>query len=165
MSWARALMLVRLVLGASLLRQGALGLLDLERQKEVLLTHTGWQALPLVGALRPFELGLATSTLEFALGIFLLGGLLTRLAALGATLLSLYSVLVFASLGPIATLAHAVLLAASALVLVKGGGAGTMDRLLGAMQRRSLEREAEREAAREAGRTVQDGGPERAASA
>jgi hypothetical protein len=43
---------------------------------------------------------------------------------------------------------------ASLVFLLKGGGAGTMDSLLGGMQRRSIEREAERDAIREAERAA-----------
>jgi uncharacterized membrane protein YphA (DoxX/SURF4 family) len=152
MSRARVLMIVRLALGVLLLRQGAIGLSDLPHLISVVEAHTAWQSWPILGSLRPVSLALWIGAGEFAVGMFLIGGLLTRVAALGATLLAALSLAAFADLGLVAGLAHAVLLAASLAVLILGGGAGTLDRVLGSMQRRSIEREAEREALRQAER-------------
>jgi hypothetical protein len=80
--------------------------------------------------------------------------------ALGAALLALFGLLTLWDLGTIPNLAHGAIFAASLLILLKGGGAGTMDKLLGAMQRRSIEREA----AREAERLTQASAPESASS-
>jgi uncharacterized membrane protein YphA (DoxX/SURF4 family) len=87
---------------------------------------------------------------EFTVGVFLIGGLLTRVMALASALLAMFALATLGDLGPAPNLAHAALLVASLAVLARGGGAGTMDSELGRMQRRSLEREAEREAARRA---------------
>lgn len=143
----RFLLLVRLVLGVLLVRQGASGLSDLVHVAQVMQAHSAWQHWPLLGSLRPMELAIWIATLEFAVGIFLLGGLLTRLSALVTALLAVFSLATLADLGLAANLAHAALLLAALLIVIKGGGAGTMDALLGQMQRRSLEREAARKAA------------------
>jgi uncharacterized membrane protein YphA (DoxX/SURF4 family) len=146
----RLLMLCRVVLGVLLIRQGAIGLSDLVRLAGRLDELNAWQAWPLVGSLRPMELAIWLGASQFAIGIFLVGGLLTRFMAFGAALLALFSVLAFWGLGLGANLAHGALLAAALLIAFKGGGAGTMDKLLGRMQKLTIEREAAREAERRA---------------
>ena len=150
MSGRRVLTAVRLVLGALLVRQGALGLSDLPHLAQRMQLHNAWQTWPVVGALRPVEVALWIGAGQFTVGIFLLGGLLTRVMALASALLAAFAVATLSDLGPVPTLAHAALLLASLTLAFRGGGAGTMDAELGRMQRRSLQREAEREAARRA---------------
>jgi uncharacterized membrane protein YphA (DoxX/SURF4 family) len=137
-----------LLLGALLFRQGVIGMSDLPHLASVLETHTAWQAWLIIGGLRPIALALWIAGLEFAIGVFLFGGLLTRFMALGTALLALFSLLTLSSLGLIPNLAHAALLLGALAIVFKGGGAYTMDHMLGSMQRRSIEREAERDAER-----------------
>jgi uncharacterized membrane protein YphA (DoxX/SURF4 family) len=160
MSKPRLLMAIRLVLGLLLLRQGALGMTDLPHLARTVELHNAWQSWPLVGDLRPMGVALWIAGGQLTVGIFLVAGLLTRVMALGAALLSLFALLTLWDLGTIPNLAHGAIFAASLLILVKGGGAGTMDKLLGAMQRRSIEREA----AREAERLARSEAPESASS-
>jgi uncharacterized membrane protein YphA (DoxX/SURF4 family) len=140
MTQRRLLMVVRLLLGALLIRQGAIGLSDLVHLAGALQDHGGWHGWPLVGSLRPMELAIWIAAGQFTVGIFLLGGLLTRLAALAATLLALFALGTLGDLGLAPNLAHGALLLAALAILLKGGGAGTMDSELGRMQRRALER-------------------------
>ncbi len=159
----RVLMVARLLLGALLIRQGIIGMSDLSHLARTMETYNAWQAWPLVGSLRGMELALWLAAGEFTVGVFLLGGLLTRLMALASALLAGFALATLGQLGLAANLAHGGLLLASLLVLLQGGGAGTMDSELGRMQRKSLQREAEREAARRA--ALQPLGGERDASA
>jgi uncharacterized membrane protein YphA (DoxX/SURF4 family) len=150
MTGRRLLTAVRLLLGALLIRQGVIGMSDLLHLARTLETHSTWQAWPLVGDLRPMALALWIAGLQFAVGIFLFGGLLTRLMAFSTALLALFALLTLNSLGLAPNLAHGALLAGALVIVLKGGGAYTMDAMLGGMQRRSIEREAEREAERRA---------------
>ena len=150
MTERRVLLVVRLLLGALLIRQGAIGLSDLQHLSQTMEAHGAWQSWPLVGSLRPMGLALWIAAGEFTVGVFLIGGLLTRVMALASALLAMFALATLGNLGLVPNLAHAALLVASLAVLARGGGAGTMDSELGRMQRRSLEREAEREAARRA---------------
>lgn len=140
MTQRRLLMAVRLLLGALLIRQGAIGLSDLPHLAGTLQAHSSWQGWPLVGSLRAMEVAIWIGAGQLTVGIFLLGGLLTRLAALAAALLALFALGTLGDLGLAPNLAHVVLLLASLAILFKGGGAGTMDSELGRMQRRALER-------------------------
>lgn len=144
----KALTIARLLLGALLVRQGVIGMSDLVRLAGVLEAHTAWQAWPLVGGLRPLGLALWIAGLQFGIGVFLFGGLLTRVMALGTVLLALLALLTLNSLGLAPNLAHVALLIGALVIAARGGGAFTMDAMLGSMQRRSIEREAEREAER-----------------
>jgi uncharacterized membrane protein YphA (DoxX/SURF4 family) len=150
MTERRVLLVVRLLLGALLIRQGAIGLSDLQHLAQTMEAHSAWQSWPLVGSLRPMGLALWIAAGEFTVGVFLIGGLLTRVMALASALLAAFALATLGDLGPAPNVAHAALLVASLVVLTRGGGAGTMDSEVGRMQRRSLEREAEREAARRA---------------
>ena len=58
MSQARILLIVRLILGALLIRQGAIGMSDLPHLAGTLEIHSAWQSWPLVGSLRPMALAL-----------------------------------------------------------------------------------------------------------
>ena len=150
MTERRVPLVVRLLLGALLIRQGAIGLSDLQHLAQTMEAHGAWQSWPLVGSLRPMGLALWIAAGEFTVGVFLIGGLLTRVMALASALLAAFALATLGGLGPAPNVAHAALLVASLVVLARGGGTGTMDSELGRMQRRSLEREAEREAARRA---------------
>ena len=156
MTGRRALTIARLVLGALLVRQGVIGMSDLVHLATVLETHNAWQSWPVLGGLRPMALALWIAGLQFAVGIFLFGGLLTRLMALLTALVALFALLTLNSLGLAPNLAHGALLLGALVILVKGGGAFTMDHMLGSMQRRSIEREAEREAAQQAAASYAD---------
>jgi uncharacterized membrane protein YphA (DoxX/SURF4 family) len=143
-------MIARLLLGALLIRQGVIGLSDIAHLAQSMQAHNAWQSWPLVGTLRPMEMSLWIGAGELTVGIFLLAGLLTRVMALAAALLALFALGTFSDLGLVPNLAHGALLAVALAVLVKGGGAGTLDSELGRMQRKSLEREAQRGATRHA---------------
>jgi uncharacterized membrane protein YphA (DoxX/SURF4 family) len=158
-SQPRLLLIGRLILGVLLLQFGATRLSNLPYHAGVFEAHPGWQSWPLIGSLRPVALVLWIGAGSFAAGIFLVGGLLTRVAAGVSFLISLFGLLALSDLGPGANIAHAALAAASLVFMLKGGGAGTMDRLLGNMQRRSIEREAERDAEREAARQAERAAP------
>jgi len=112
---------------------------------EILATTGNWSAWPLIGQMRPLEMTFTVAFALFGLGIFLMGGLLVRLLSTATVVFALMS---FAIFGLNSWLSHALVLAAALVIMLRGGGAGTMDAALGAMQRRTLEREAEREAAR-----------------
>jgi hypothetical protein len=97
--------------------------------------------------MRPLELTFTIAFSLFFIGVFLAGGLLVRILGAVTFMIAIAS---FAILGMENWLVHLFVLVLSLVVTVMGGGAGTMDSALGAMQRRSMEREAEREAARRA---------------
>ena len=160
MSTRRLLLWLRLLTGAGFMYQGAVHILDKFGQADLFTAHTGWQAWPLVGGMRPLELTLWIALLEFGLGVFLFGGLLTRfLVALGAIIAAFQLIVLGLAAGPI----NLLLVVGAAVVLVRGGGGGTMDAALGAMQRRSIERERERDAERarqRAARAAQASSPE-----
>jgi uncharacterized membrane protein YphA (DoxX/SURF4 family) len=128
---------------------------DLPHLARTLEQHNAWQAWPLIGDLRPMALALWIAGLQFAVGIFLFGGLLTRVMALLTAAVALFALLTLNSLGFVPNLAHGALFAGALVILFKGGGAYTMDAMLGGMQRRSIEREAEREAERRAAARAQ----------
>ena len=85
MSERRLLLWLRLLTGVGFLYQGSAHILDKFGQADLFAAHTAWQSWPLVGGMRPLELTLWLALIEFGLGVFLFGGLLTRiLGALGA---------------------------------------------------------------------------------
>jgi hypothetical protein len=91
--------------------------------------------------MRPLELTIWIAILEFGLGVFLFGGLLTRiLAALGAIVAAFQLIVLGLAAGPL----NVFLVVGALVACIRGGGGGTMDAALGAMQRRSIERERER---------------------
>jgi uncharacterized membrane protein YphA (DoxX/SURF4 family) len=143
-------MYVRFALGLALLQRGASEMSSLLELAQSLDQQTVWRSWPLVGTLRPMELALWLGAGQFTAGMFLFGGLLTRLMAVCAAVLLAMSLVLFPNQGALNTLINWLLLLAALAVVVRGGGAGTMDSELGRMQRKSLEREAEREAARRA---------------
>jgi hypothetical protein len=82
-----------------------------------------------------------------------MGGLLVRVLSTATVIFALMS---FAIFGLNSWLSHSLVLVAALVIMLRGGGTGTMDAALGAMQRRTLEREAEREAARLAERALKE---------
>jgi len=111
-----------------------------------------WSGWPLIGGLSPLELTFWAFIVLFLLGIFLMGGLLVRILSIVTFVLGLASFAIFGFNG---WLTHGLVLLGALIIMTRGGGAGTMDAALGAMQRRTLEREAEREAERERARLAE----------
>ncbi|MCC6180145.1 MAG: DoxX family protein [Chloroflexi bacterium] len=139
----RILTWLRLLTGAGFIYQGTQHILGMWAQRDLAALHTVWQGWPAVGGMRPLEVVIIVAILEFSLGVFLFGGLLTRiLSALAVLLTGLQAV----ALGFDSGLVNLLLLVGAAIVFVRGGGVGTMDALLGKMQRKSMERQREREA-------------------
>ena len=137
----RILLWVRLLVGAGFMYQGVMHVVDMRQSADLLATHGGWQTWPVVGGMRPLQLVLWLALVEFFLGVFLFGGLLTRVLGVAATLVTAGQV---GALGAAGGLLNPLLLLGSAALAVRGGGAGTMDAALGKMQRRAIEREAAR---------------------
>ena len=87
MSERRLLLWLRLLTGAGFMYQGISHILEMRAQADLFAAHPGWQSWPLVGGMRPLELTLWLAFFEFGLGVFLFGGLLTRiLGGFGALL-------------------------------------------------------------------------------
>jgi hypothetical protein len=148
----RKLLWIRVVFGAFLVWlswdiQGSI-----KETAETFGTTGNWSGWPFIGTLSPLELTFWTFIVLFLLGIFLMGGLLVRILSIMTFLLALASFVIFGVNG---WLTHGLVLLGSFIIMARGGGAGTMDAALGAMQRRSLEREAEREAERERSRLAE----------
>ena len=161
MSERRLLLWVRLLVGAGFMYQGVMHVVDMRGASDLFATHPGWQAWPLIGGMRPLELTLWLALVEFFLGVFLFGGLLTRLLGpVGLLVAALQAV----ALGLAGGLLNPLLALGLVAVTLRGGGGGTMDAVLGKMQRRSIEREAARARARaarsqEPGARSQEGAP------
>lgn len=143
MSQRRLLLWLRLLTGAGFMYQGASHILEMRAQADLFAAYTAWQSWPLVGGMRPLELTLWLAFFEFGLGVFLFGGLLTRILGGFGVVLSAFQLLVLGLAGGPLTL---VLLLGAAIACVRGGGGGTMDSALGAMQRRSIENQRIRDA-------------------
>src|SRR5258707_701492 len=87
MSERRVLLYLRLLTGAGFMYQGVAHIQGMRAMADLFAAYSGWQGWPLVGGMRPLELTLWLAFLEFGLGVFLFGGLLTRiLGGLGAVL-------------------------------------------------------------------------------
>ena len=149
MNERRALQFIRVVLGLFLLWRSWEILGSPQQSAETLAQTANWSAWPLIGGMRPLELTFTTAFTLFFLGVFLAGGLLTRPLSILVVIIGLGSFVLF---GTRFWPSHLVVLLLGLVVMLRGGGAGTMDSALGAMQRRSLEREAERQAERAAQR-------------
>lgn len=149
----RALQLVRVALGAFLVWRSWEILGSPQQSTEHLIATGNWAGWPLIGHMRPLELTFTVAFSLFFLGIFLMGGLLVRILSIVTLVIALAS---FGIFGVNGWLTHLVILLGAAVIMLRGGGAGTMDSALGAMQRRSIEREAEREAARQAERALKE---------
>ena len=146
---------IRLLVRAGFMYPGVMHVVEMGTASDLFAAHAGWQTWPLVGRLRPLELTLWLALVEFFLGVFVFGGLLTRVLGVVALLVSAFEVAIVGLAGGLLT---PLLLLGSAAVAVRGGGAGTMDATLGKMQRRSIEREAERARERAAARAAKDAG-------
>jgi uncharacterized membrane protein YphA (DoxX/SURF4 family) len=143
MSQRRLLLWLRLLTGAGFMYQGVSHILEMRAQADLFAAYAGWQSWPLIGGMRPLELTLWLAFFEFGLGVFLFGGLLTRvLGAFGAMLAGFQLLVLGLAGGPL----NVLLLVGGLVACVKGGGGGTMDSALGAMQRKSIERQRERDA-------------------
>jgi hypothetical protein len=143
MSQRRLLLWSRLVTGAAFMYQGVAHIQGMRAQADLFAVSTAWQTWPLVGGMRPLELTLWIAFLEFGLGVFLFGGLLTRiLGGLGALLAAFQLV----TLGLDGGALNVLLLLGGLVACLRGGGGGTMDAALGAMQRRSIENQRIRDA-------------------
>ena len=88
----------------------------------------------------PIELLLPLAGLQFALGVFLLSGFMSRLAGLALAGLSIWELL---SVGPPS--GPLVLVAVGLYLALRGGGAWAMDAYVQAMQDRVRQREARAE--------------------
>jgi uncharacterized membrane protein YphA (DoxX/SURF4 family) len=164
MSKRRVLLYLRLLVGAGFMYQGVVHIQGMVAQADLFAASAAWQSGPLVGGMRPLALTISIAFLEFGMGVFLFGGLLTRiLGGLGVILTAFQLVTLGLAGGPL----NIMLLVGAAVVGVLGGGGGTMDAALGAMQRKSIEnqrirdeeaaqRRAEKQAA-QAERTAQAG--------
>ena len=111
--------------------------------RQLFADHAVWQSWPIVGGMQPLEITLWIAFLEFGMGVFLFGGLLTRFLGGVGTIISAFQLL---TLGLAGGPLNIFLCAAALTICVKGGGGGTMDSALGAMQRKSIERQRERDA-------------------
>ncbi len=137
----RLLLWARLLVGVGFMYQGVTRITEMRTIAELFARSGGWQSWPLVGGIRPLELVLWLALLEFFLGVFLFGGLLTRILGVVAIAVVGFQL---AAVGLAGGVLNPLLLAGSAAVTALGGGPGTMDSVLGKMQRRSMERAAER---------------------
>lgn len=137
----RLLLWARLLVGVGFMYQGVARITEMRMIADLFARFGGWQSWPLVGGIRPLELVLWLALLEFFLGVFLFGGLLTRILGVVAIVVVGFQL---AAVGLASGVLNPLLLAGAAAVTVLGGGPGTMDSVLGKMQRRSMERAAER---------------------
>jgi uncharacterized membrane protein YphA (DoxX/SURF4 family) len=143
MSPRRLLLWLRLLTGVGFMYQGVTHIYGMRELAELFATNPGWQSWPPVGGFRPLELTLWIAFFEFGMGVFLFGGLLTRfLGGLGAIIAGFQLLTLWMAGGPL----NIFLCVAALTVCLKGGGGGTMDSALGAMQRKSIERQRERDA-------------------
>jgi hypothetical protein len=160
MSKRRILLWLRLVTGAAFMYQGVVHIQGMRAQADIFAAHPGWQSWPMVSGMRPLELTLWIAFLEFGLGVFLFGGLLTRiLGGLGAVLAGFQLL----TLGLDGGALNVLLLVGGLIACLRGGGGGTMDAALGAMQRKSIENQRIRD--EEAARLKAEKQAEKAAQA
>ena len=124
--------------------QGVAHIQEMRAGADLLAAHNAWQAWPLLGGMRPLELVLWLALVEFFLGVFLFAGLLTRVLGVAGAAVAAFQLGVVGLAGGFL---NPILALGAAAVSVRGGGGGTMDAVLGAMQRRSIEREAARKRA------------------
>jgi len=143
MSSRRLLLWVRLLTGLAFMYQGISHIYGMRELSALFTASAGWQAWPFVGGMRPLELTLWIAFFEFGLGVFLFGGLLTRFLGGFGAILALFQLLTLGLAGGPLNLA---LLVGGLIACLRGGGGGTMDSALGAMQRKSIERQRERDA-------------------
>src|SRR3954468_7357133 len=143
MSKRRVLLYLRLLTGAGFMYQGVMHIQGMRALADLFAAHPAWQGWPLVGGMRPLELTLWLAFFEFGLGVFLFGGLLTRiLGGFGALLAGFQLLALGLAGGPL----NVLLLIGGLIACLRGGGGGTMDSALGAMQRKSIENQRLRDA-------------------
>ena len=143
MSLRRLLLWLRLLTGAAFMYQGVMHIQGMRDQADLFAASPAWQGWPLVGGMRPLELTLWLAFFEFGLGVFLFGGLLTRiLGGFGALLAGFQLLALGLAGGPL----NVLLLIGGLIACLRGGGGGTMDSALGAMQRKSIENQRLRDA-------------------
>ncbi len=138
----RLLLWGRLLVGAGFMYEGVLYVVEMRARADLLAANTAWQSWPLVGPMRPLELELWLAFAEFFVGVFLFGGLLTRVLGPAGLLVAGAQ---FVVLGLAGGLLNPLLALGSAVLTLRGGGAGTMDASLGKMQRRTRARSQEPE--------------------
>jgi hypothetical protein len=122
MSATRILTWCRLLVGAGLMYQ-SLGahVTGMHETAALFAANGSWEAWPIVGGMRPYELTVKLAFVEMFLGLFVFGGLFTRPLALVGAIVAGFEVL---TLG-LASGAVAPLLALGSLVIVaRGGGTG-----------------------------------------
>ena len=143
MSGTRLLTWCRLLVGAGFMYQ-SLGAhtTGMHETAALFAAHGGWEAWPIVGGMRPYELTVKLAFVEMFLGLFIFGGLFTRPLALAGASVALFEVL---ALGLAGGIISPLLALGSLVVVARGGGTGTMEAVLGKMQRRSIERQRERD--------------------
>jgi uncharacterized membrane protein YphA (DoxX/SURF4 family) len=151
MTATRALLIVRMLCGALLMYLGVVELQDMWGLRESYAAQAGWRDLPWIGSTEPLRLVLFMSLWQFFLGVFLFGGLLTRFLAPVAVAVAAFKLYALGWGAGGTTMAMGL---AALVVALRGGGSGTMDKSLGAMQRRSIERQRIRDEERAARRAA-----------
>src|SRR3954454_18196915 len=121
MSQRRVLLWVRLLTGAGFMYQGVMHIQGMRAQADLFAAYPDWQSWPLVGVLRPLELTLWLAFFEFGLGVFLFGGLLTRILGGFGALLAGFQLL---SLGLAGGPLNVLLLIGGVVARPRGGGGG-----------------------------------------
>src|SRR5215210_774359 len=109
----RLLLWARLLVGVGFMYQGVTRITEMRTAAELFARASGWQSWPLVGGIRPLELVLWLALLEFFLGVFLFGGLLTRILGVVAIVVVGFQL---AAIGLAGGLLNHLLLAGSAAV-------------------------------------------------
>ncbi|MDP8921585.1 MAG: hypothetical protein M3O34_01755, partial [Chloroflexota bacterium] len=134
MSETRILTWTRLLVGAGFMYQSiGAHVRGMHEARALFEASPAWQVWPIVGWLRPLELTLWLAFVEFFLGVFIFGGLFTRvLAAVGVVVAGFQVV----ALGLAGGLVAPLLALGSLVVVARGGGTGTLEAVLGKMQRR-----------------------------
>src|SRR3954468_1349443 len=124
MSQRRVLLYLRLLTGAGFLYQCVVHIQGMRAKADLFAAFPGWKSWPLAGGMRPLELTLWIAFLEFGLGVFLFGGLLTRiLGGLGAIIAAFQLIVLGLAGRPL----NALLLVGGLVACLRGGGGGTMD--------------------------------------
>ena len=149
MSEARMLTWCRLLVGAGFMYLGVSHILGMHETAALFTERGEWHAWPFVGGMRPYELTLWLAFAEFFLGVFVFGGLFTRVLGAVAVIIAGFQAI---ALGLAGGLVVPLLGLGAVIVVARGAGGGTMESALGKMQRRSIERQRERDEARRAER-------------
>ena len=143
MSETRILTWCRLLVGTGFMYQSlGVHVNGMHETAALFAAHSGWEAWPIAGGMRPYELTVKLAFVEMFLGLFIFGGLFTRPLALVGAVVAGFQVL---TLGLAGGVLAPLLAVGSPIVVARGGGTGTMEAVLGKMQRRSIERQRERD--------------------